>query len=106
MSKRHPINKFAMEIEDANEIGNDLHVDLHYPDYDRDKAKKLIIGLCSVRSADEIRVSYDFDRNGWVIEQATIFEWDWKTETVFDRGWKEVAFAPAWQFDTREEKDD
>ena len=53
------------------------------------------LGLCCVRAADNIRVSYDFDRDGWKIEQASTFEWDMDDE-VCDQDWQEVSFVQAW----------
>lgn len=49
---------------------------------------------CAVRCADSVRVSYDFERDGWVIEQSQFFEWD-ADDTVRDPGWIEVAFCRA-----------
>jgi len=70
-----------------------LCVDFWYPRSD-DAAKFIQIGLIDVRAADDIRVSYDFDRDGYLIEQPTateeqfIEDGDWR--------WREVAFVPSW----------
>ena len=53
------------------------------------------MSLTDVRAADDIRISYDYDRDGWVIEQASIFEWDGDDEEC-DEDWQEVAFVKAW----------
>lgn len=53
------------------------------------------IGLMDVRAADSIRVSYDFERDGWKIEQASTFEWE-SDDKVCDPDWQEVAFVQAW----------
>lgn len=71
-------------------------IELWYP-RNEDTQTHLIIDLMEVRAADPIRVSYDFDRDGWVIEQSK------ETETSDDWDWKEVAFIQAW---AREEEDE
>lgn len=83
-----------------------LHLDLWYPRVEpirnETKVKALQIGLMDVRATDDIRVSYDFERDGWKIEQASIFSWDVDDE-ICDPDWQEVAFVKAW---AREKKDD
>lgn len=84
-------------------------VELSYPPHEtqrheRPNPRVIEVGLMHVRAADNIRISYDFGRDGWVIEQA------W-TEVVcvppssehrhgyddhVDR-WEEVAFVRAWK---------
>jgi hypothetical protein len=59
------------------------------------KHSTLIISLSHTRAADSIRIKYDSDRDGWVIEQASVFEWD-ADDTICDPFWKEVAFVKAW----------
>ena len=56
---------------------------------------KIEVDLSDVRAADSIRISYDFTRDGWKIEQASIFEWD-GDDKVCDPDWQEVAFIKAW----------
>ncbi len=73
-----------------------LHVDLLYPDCaGEDHIRRVEIGLLHVRAADDIRISYDFDRDGYIIEQSSIFSWDLADE-VCDPDWQEVAFIQAW----------
>jgi hypothetical protein len=81
-------------LEDASLQCDGLHLDLWYPRLD-DRVKYLVVGLMDVRAADEIRISYDFDRDGWKIEQASTFEWG-ADDPVCDPDWKEVAFIKAW----------
>ena len=68
-----------------------------YPEInDRRRDQSTItIDLYHVRAADGIRIKYDGERDGWVIEQASIFEWDCDDE-VMDSDWQEVAFVKAW----------
>ena len=82
------VTKEAYRQEDT------VRIDLWYPRID-DNASKIQIGLMDTRAADDIRISYDFVRDGWKIEQASICEWD-KNDKVCDPGWKEVAFVRAW----------
>lgn len=81
-----------------------LVVELWYPRLSKDldpsqpryKAQFVEVGLVDVRAADNVRISYDFQRNGWRIEQAQVHQWD-SEDKVCDPLWKEVAFVQAWQ---------
>lgn len=84
-----------MILSESRQYGDELHIDLWYPDVPNSDVSKLVIGLMDVRAADDIRVSYDKDRDGWKIEQASIFEWD-ADDKVCDPDWQEVAFIQAW----------
>lgn len=68
-------------------------IEISYPRIS--EIKFVCIGLEDVRAADDIRISYDFDRDGWKIEQASIHSWDIDDE-VCDPDWQEVAFVQAW----------
>ena len=69
------------------------YVRLEYP---RTSTVKFIeVALGDIRAADDIRISYDFERDGWKVEQASVFEWP-ANEIAFDRDWQEVAFVKAW----------
>ena len=82
-------------IQRKREMSNSLvkFVRLEYPREDG-WCGEINIGLVDVRAADSIRVSYDFDRDGWVIKQASVFEWD-VGDTEMDEDWQEVAFIQA-----------
>lgn len=58
------------------------------------------IGLEHVRAADSIRVSYDFERDGYKIEQSRITD-----DNPQMNLWQEVAFIPAWGLDERVDVD-
>lgn len=75
---------------------NTAIVEISYPRLDDNKIKNIEVGLSDVRAADNIRISYDFDRDGWKIEQASIFSWDIE-DTEMDPDWQEVAFVKAWE---------
>ncbi len=87
-------------ISDISTRKDELHIDLLYPDVDG-HINKFVIGLTDVRAADDIRISYDKKRDGWKIEQASIFSWK-GDDPVCDPDWQEVAFVKAW---AREKKD-
>ena len=74
---------------------NILAVDLNYPRNTDSQINTIQVGLIDVRAADDIQIKYDFDRDGWVVMQASIFEWDVE-DTIRDEGWVEVAFIQAW----------
>jgi hypothetical protein len=71
-----------------------LVLDLWYPGLD-ESIGALEVGLMDVRAADSIRIRYDFERNGWSVLQASVFEWA-ADDTALDSDWQEVAFVPAW----------
>ena len=89
---------------DLNFYDDTLHVDLWYPNIERepkdpprtfDHPVAVQVGLMHVRAADDIRIEYDFERDGYVVKQGSIFEWP-ASDTVCDRDWQEVAFVEAW----------
>lgn len=84
--------------------GDTFHVELEYPRLEG-HVRFVEVDLVDVRAADGIRVSYDFERDGWRIEQASRFEWP-ADDPVCDPDWQEVAFVKAWGRDTREEETD
>ena len=71
------------------------HIDLWYPDTPNATVRRFQVGLMDVRAADDILVSYDKERDGWKIEQASTFSWDADDEEC-DPDWQEVAFIKAW----------
>ena len=83
-------------VNHAHEVGNAVHLHIWYPR--STNIQYLMIGLMDVRAADDIRISYDFTRDGYVIEQASTFSWD-ADDMECDPDWQEVAFIKAWQRD-------
>lgn len=71
-----------------------LFVDLWYPRCP-DRPKFVELGLVDVRAADPLRIEYDFDRDGWVVKQASRFTFEADDEKQ-DQDWQEVAFIRAW----------
>lgn len=66
--------------------GVGLDVIVEYPDC-AGNDRYVMVGLTDVRAADDIRISYDKERNGWLVEQQRLVEG------------VEVAFLPAYQFE-------
>lgn len=89
-----PFNQCS-DTTDVAVHGDTAHVDLWYPTFR--PIKYIEIGLMDVRASDGIRVSYDFDRDGWVIEQnaPTMEPIDDTCSQQVDH-WKEVAFCKSW----------
>ncbi len=89
-------------VSQAVTRGDTAIIELWYP---RDSPVKHIeVGLMDVRAADSVRLSYDFDRDGWIVEQARLFAWD-GSDLVCDQDWQEVAFIQAWgRRETEEEQ--
>ena len=67
-------------------------IDLCYPR--QSKFNQVEVGLMDTRAADSLLISYDFERDGWVIKQASRFRWTEDEEP--DQDWQEVAFVQAW----------
>lgn len=81
-------------VRDIEVTSDTVHVDVWYPDL-KGNQKYVEVGLMHVRAADNIRISYDLGRDGWVIEQASVFEWG-ADDAECDPKWQEVAFIQAW----------
>jgi hypothetical protein len=80
-------------LENMDVRADTLSIDLYYP---RNQAIKFVeVGLMDVRAADSIRIEYDFERDGYSIQQASTFEWDIEDEEC-NSDWQEVAFVQAW----------
>lgn len=88
--------------------GKIVHVELLYPRMAAEdgRADAVEIGLEDVRAADGILVSYDFERDGWAIMQASTFQWPLDDTTSGDPDWQEVAFVEAWGREKEEIDDD
>lgn len=81
--------------ETLSRDGTTRQIDLWYPTVEPNP-KFVEVGLMDVRAADSIRISYDFERDGWKIEQASTFEWEADDPKLGDPDWQEVAFIQAW----------
>lgn len=76
-----------------NELEDTLQVDLVYPRSNR--IKHVEVGLIDVRASDGVRISYDYERDGWVIEQPRSRQ---AGEDIVDfrTAWIETAFVRSW----------
>lgn len=68
-------------------------VNIRYPR--QNHIKKVEVDIECVRSSDGIRIQYDFDRDGWIIEQP-------KRINGNDQRWTEVSFVQSWQIEEPE----
>lgn len=80
--------------------GDTLSVELTYPPYENDlnplgKCRHVFVDQESVRATDGIRLHYDYARDGWVVEQASTFQWE-ANDSICDPDWQEVAFIQSW----------
>lgn len=93
--------------------GNELIVELTYPprsdeDNPNGQVRYVQVDQESVRASDGVRLFYDYERDGWVIQQASRFSWataeDANAPNAED--WQEVAFVESWaRAETEEEAD-
>jgi hypothetical protein len=85
------INNTLTPIDDRPRLSamvekdGDIRVDLEYPP--RDRSAGLIVGLCDIRAANELRVTFDFEANEWVVEA----NWYERTEEGEEARWREAA---------------
>lgn len=80
--------------------GDTISVEPTYPNISTCGVKFIEVDQESVRASDGIRLHYDYNRDGWVIEQPTKLSW---AKEPFDRGWKEVAFVESWALSEEQE---
>lgn len=81
--------------------GETLHVELTYPDLEQAGMKYVVFDQESVRASDGIRLSYDYGRDGYVVEQPKP---KFVTKRIPDGScfeeqideWVEVGFFRAW----------
>ena len=71
--------------------------------YPRNNQIKFIeVGMCDVRTTDNIRISFDFERSGWKIEQSYINEIQMKDYIDASQNiWEEVGFFPNWNLEEK-----
>lgn len=91
-------------------IGEEVHVDLLYPKHPG-TPKFVVVNQSSVRASDGVRLSYDYDEDGFRVEQPT-------ASAVFlpqagDSGevhepdtWTQVFFAQSWALELSDEERD
>ena len=76
--------------------GEELHVEMTYPNLGEGRCTHVVINQESVRASDGIRVHYDYQRDGFVIEQPKSHMEDRGTydEEVIE--WVETGFFGSW----------
>ena len=79
--------------------GDTLSVENTYPNITENGVRYFEVNQESVRVTDGIRLHYNYDRDGWVIEQPTKLIW---LEEPCDMGWKEVAFIQSWALEAEQ----
>lgn len=84
-----PINSQQV-INDIEVEGKTLLINIWYPQVGN-KINTIEVGLMDTRTTDSIQVSYDFERGGWSIKQASKFGWA-SGDEVCDGDWQEVAY--------------
>lgn len=109
MSKRNQV------IEDYNLgvsldiIGETASFEFLYPPYEKDpvgeKVRYLGVGISTGRASDGIRIHYDFERDGYSIEQPQQLSWNCD-DKVCDMKWKETAFVQSWHFYKEQEENE
>lgn len=96
---------YASNNFDVSRRGDTLIVNLTYPKVDESKVKFVEVDQESVRASDGIRLTYDYERDGWSIQQPTRLTWPSGDEAC-DNGWKETAFVQSWHFRDEIERHD
>lgn len=79
------------------DAGTRVHVEVCYPRLGA--TPEVTVGLMDVRAADDIRLHYDFERDGWVVsQQVSVYVEDMGAGIGHPDGplWREVAFIEAW----------
>jgi hypothetical protein len=69
------------------------YINLAYPPLNESGGVKLY--LSHVRAASPIRVFYDGDRDGWVVQQAVWTPPEHRDVRLIVESWSEAAFVPA-----------
>jgi len=88
--------------EETSKYGNELHVDLWGPDLPSSDVKKFVLGFMDAKFVNDIRISYDTERNGWKIEQDSRDE----DHVDLEPEWKEVSFIGTKSHDKPKNKED
>jgi hypothetical protein len=109
MKEKIKTSDYSSNNTDIHRDGDTLSINLTYPPYtnadnEDGRVRYVEIDQESVRASDGIRVSYDYERDGWKIEQATAFQWDVDDETC-DPRYVETAFVPSWPFGSPSDED-
>ncbi len=101
----HPDNFHVTRNNDA------VNITLTYPpwtdaDNTRNQVRYVEVNQESVRASDGIRLHYDYQRDGFVVEQPQVKYVPGKEPNCLDmvETWIEVGFFQSWRFDTEESR--
>lgn len=81
------------------DVQGDVYLQWHYPEiYDREKQNTVTLSMYHVRADDPLRIKYDSERDGWVIEQKTWLNHGDGPGLGYEdlEEWREVAFVQSW----------
>lgn len=95
-----PYRASSLEVIKGDQIvkPEDIQVELEHP-RSEDRPEGVRIDLSDVRASDGIRVSYDFERDGWSIQQPkTTHPWINGNTYGLHEEWIETAFVQSWPF--------
>lgn len=73
-----------------------LNVDLTYPQVTKDGCRHVHVNRESVRASDGVLLSYDYDRDGWSIQQQVYVDLGGCMDQPNPDEWIEVAFVQSW----------
>jgi hypothetical protein len=77
-------------------MSKQIRVDLWYPRNDAPESVQSVrVSLMDVRAANDLLITYDFDRDGYSISQPSRFRW-YEGDDPNDEAPVEVSFVPAW----------
>lgn len=94
----------------VNKYGNELHVELTYPpwteaDDTKGQCRYIRVNQEATRASDGVRLYYDYDRDGFVVQQPKPHLRLIK-DSHYDswEEWIEVGFFPSWRFDQSDDE--
>ena len=95
------MNPNLVENQNIELIGSTI-IGWMYPEiYQPNKRDSITIELYHTRSANNLHIEFDAERDGYVIQQQTRFTWS-LNDPICDPEWKEVAFIKAWEAESSE----
>jgi hypothetical protein len=98
-------SKYAEQNEVRIDDEGTAHWDFWYPPRSDEENPEdvcaLQVGLVDVRAADDIRITFEFERDGWVIAQRPFTHNKENGATKYKDRWQEVAFIQAWALEEK-----
>lgn len=81
---------------DVYVAGDTLDISLTYPEITKTGCRYVHVNQESTRASDGVRLSYDYDRDGWSIQQQVQVDHGGLIDTPNPDEWIEVAFVRSW----------